>query len=159
MARSQLSAQLARRVDAEDVVQSAYRSFFCGARDGRYRYQRAGDLWQLLVSITLHKLGDQARHHNAAKRRLAAEQGVGNADSLFGMEDVAGREPSPLEAAALVDEVQEIMRRLPPQQQRVLELRLQGHNLYEIAQETHCCQRTVSRILERLKCELGQRKT
>jgi len=31
-----LSSQLARRFDPEDVVQSAYRSFFVGARDGRY---------------------------------------------------------------------------------------------------------------------------
>ena len=36
VAGARLSARMARRIDAEDVVQSAYRSFFCKARDGRY---------------------------------------------------------------------------------------------------------------------------
>src|SRR5271163_4177723 len=54
--RSRLSGRIARRLDPEDVVQSAYRSFFGGTRDGRYVPHRGGDLWQLLVVITLHKL-------------------------------------------------------------------------------------------------------
>ena len=44
LARGQLSDKLARRVDPEDVVQSAYRSFFAGARADRYVLQRSGDL-------------------------------------------------------------------------------------------------------------------
>src|SRR5947209_1095765 len=55
LARTRLSARLARHVDPEDVVQSAYRSFFSGARSDRYALRRSGDLWRLLVSITLHK--------------------------------------------------------------------------------------------------------
>src|SRR6516162_8959719 len=70
LARSRLSAQVARRLDAEDVVQSAYRSFFEGARDGRYAIHHSGDLWRLLAAITLHKTKHQARHHHAAKRSV-----------------------------------------------------------------------------------------
>src|SRR5436305_1291848 len=63
LARSRLSARLARRIDPEDVVQSAYRSFFGDTRAGRYDVGRAGDLWQLLVTITLHKVQLQVKRN------------------------------------------------------------------------------------------------
>src|SRR5688572_10742761 len=56
LARSRLAARLAQRIDAEDVVMSAYRSFFVAARQGRFELERGGDLWRLLVEVTLHKL-------------------------------------------------------------------------------------------------------
>src|SRR5690242_9071558 len=55
LARSRLASRVAKRADPEDIVLSAYRSFFVGARNGKYALQRSGDLWRLLVSITLHK--------------------------------------------------------------------------------------------------------
>ncbi len=74
LARCHLSQKLARRVDAEDVVQSAYRSFFTGARTNRYQLQRSGDLWQLLAAITLHKLQHQLARHTADKTGAAARR-------------------------------------------------------------------------------------
>src|SRR5262245_5701318 len=47
LARSQLSGQLAHRIDPEDVVQSVCRCFFADTREGRYELQRGGDLWRL----------------------------------------------------------------------------------------------------------------
>src|SRR5688500_11705129 len=60
LARSRLAAGLAARVDPEDIVQSAYRSFFVAARQGRFTVQASDDLWRLLVEVTLHKLYRQA---------------------------------------------------------------------------------------------------
>src|SRR5271165_5672841 len=74
LVRSRLSSKLARRLDPEDVLQSAYRSFFAGARAGRYELKRGGDLWRLLVAITLHKLQDQADYHGAGKRNINIEK-------------------------------------------------------------------------------------
>jgi len=37
-----------------------------GGKDGRCEVQRGGDLWQLLVTITLHKLHDQVKRHRRA---------------------------------------------------------------------------------------------
>ena len=75
--RSQLSEKVARRVDPEDVVQSAYKSFFAGALDDRYVLQRTGDLWHLLAAITLHKLHHQVRRHTAETRSVEREAGFG----------------------------------------------------------------------------------
>src|SRR5262245_13855050 len=66
LARSRLPAALARRIDAEDVVQSVYRSFFTAADDGHYALPQGGDLWRLLVTITLHKVYYQVKHNQAA---------------------------------------------------------------------------------------------
>lgn len=70
LARSRLAARLATRVDAEDIVMSAYRSFFVAARQGRFELERGGDLWRLLVEVTLHKLYRSAAHHHAQRRSI-----------------------------------------------------------------------------------------
>jgi RNA polymerase sigma-70 factor (ECF subfamily) len=155
LARSRLSEKLSQRVDPEDVLQSAYRSFFAGVRDGRYALERGGDLWQLLVSITLHKLRDQVKHHEAAKRAVDAEQGFGSENSLFGLQPhLLANVPSPAEAVALTDQVERLMLQLQPVQRRMLEMRLQGYNLEEIAAETQRGVSTVRRALDGIKEQL-----
>jgi len=89
LARSRLSASLAARVDAEDIVQSAWRSFFTAARAGQFPVERGGDLWRLLVEVTLHKLYRQAARHQAQLRSVRREQSL--ADSAA----AAAIEPTP----------------------------------------------------------------
>jgi len=55
-ARDRLSARIRGRVDAEDVVQSAYRSFFKTTRAGGFSFERWRAVWLLLVAITMNKL-------------------------------------------------------------------------------------------------------
>src|SRR5262245_10269770 len=74
LARSRLSSRVNRRVDAEDVVLSAYRSFFAGASAGRFEVERGGDLWRLLVSLTLRKLYRQVKHNSRQKRAVQRER-------------------------------------------------------------------------------------
>src|SRR5262245_43312367 len=74
LARSRLAAQLASRVDPEDIVMSAYRSFFIAARDGKFHVQHGDDLWRLLVEVTLHKLYHAANRHLADRRSVNREQ-------------------------------------------------------------------------------------
>ncbi len=155
LARSRLSARLGQRIDPEDVVQSAYRSFFADSRAGRYDLQCGTDLWHLLLTITLHKLQCQVQHHSAQKRAVAQEQSFGSEDSLHGIQAyVAAHGPSPVEAVALIDEVEHIMRPLSPPQRRIVELRLQGHQLGEIAAALSCSLSTVRRVLDDLKHQL-----
>jgi RNA polymerase sigma factor (sigma-70 family) len=155
LASSRLSSKLSHRVDAEDVVQSAYRSFFRGARNGQYEVQCGDDLWQLLVVITLHKLQFQVRSHQARKRSAERDQHLGTSDNLFGLQaSLLARDPSPVEAASLADELEQLMRGLDPLQRRMVELRLQGCDLDEIATATERCQRTVRRTLDEIKQRL-----
>src|SRR5262249_62295502 len=73
LARSRLARSLAARVDPEDVVQSAYRSFFLLARDEEVLVRESGDLWRLLVRITLRKVCRSARRHRAHCRSVERE--------------------------------------------------------------------------------------
>src|SRR5262245_12791504 len=96
LAKKRLSAKLAQRVDAEDVVQSVYRSFFADVRDGRYDIRRGGDLWHLLVTITLHKLQHQVTRGTAKKRSVERECSFSSEESLVGLQaHIRAHDPSP----------------------------------------------------------------
>jgi RNA polymerase sigma-70 factor (ECF subfamily) len=156
LARSRLPAKLASRTDPEDVVQSVYRSFFTAAREGRYDVPHGGDLWRLLVRITFHKLYRQLEHNTAGKRAVEREQPGGDGLGPGGIPGhLLARDPSPVEAVALADELEHFMRGLEPLERRLMELRLQGYNVEEIAADTQLALRTVYRILERVKHQLA----
>jgi RNA polymerase sigma factor (sigma-70 family) len=155
LARRRLSRRVAARFDADDVVQSAYRSFFHHARDGEYSLGRSGDLWRLLASIILHKLVKQLDRHTAAKRTVQRETRADS--STLRTLELACTDPSPDEAVALADELQHIFSGLTPLERKVFELRLQGHELQEMAAKVGKSERTVRRILATLKQLLAAR--
>src|SRR5436309_405591 len=70
---------------------------------------------------------------------------------------LVAREPTPLEAAALLDELRCVLAPLSPVQRRIVELRLQGHEVEEIATSVQRSARTVRRTLARLGEELERR--
>jgi len=158
LARSRLSQKLTARVDAEDVVQSVYRSFFRNARAGRYELEQSGDLWRLLASITVNKVRDQAKRHTQQKRTVDRESampdGDGSAES-FGR--LIADEPSPEAAAMLIEEMEQVMIQLDQSQGKILELRLQGYIVEDIASMMHCSERTVRRKLDRIETFLTGR--
>jgi RNA polymerase sigma-70 factor (ECF subfamily) len=139
LARTRLSGKLSRRVDPEDIVQSAYRSFFRSAEEGKFELHQSGDLWSLLVAITLNKLRMQARRHQAEKRSLKAEESimVGAGSVMMAPERLA-EEPQAHEVAALTEQLELVMSDLDQRQRQILELRLAGHFIEEIADKVEC---------------------
>jgi RNA polymerase sigma-70 factor (ECF subfamily) len=148
MVRWQIAPSLQKRLDPEDAVHSAYRSFFVRARQGQFTLERSGELWKLLVTITLNKLRRQIAHHRARKRAAGKDRPLDEA-VLSASEIAAG--PSPLEALAAADELQSIMGKLSPLQRQVLKLRLQEGRWDEIAATTGRSERTVRRALEEIR--------
>src|SRR5437588_6753986 len=65
LAEGHLSRRLAGRVGGEDVVQSVFRTFFRRCARGEFRVDSPGQLWRLLVTLTLRKARAQARRHLA----------------------------------------------------------------------------------------------
>jgi RNA polymerase sigma factor (sigma-70 family) len=155
LARSRLSSRLARRVDPEDIVLSVYRSFFDGARAGRFALNRGGDLWRLLAAITKHKLLRQARHQSAGRRSIDIEVPLEEADERRILQQRV--EPTAEDAIALADELEWVFAQLNGVGRRVLELRLQGTELAQIARDTGRSQRTIRRTLAHLRGLLAQR--
>src|SRR4051794_29844109 len=60
LARGRFNRVLSRKVDPEDVVQSAFKSFFVRHREGKLEVGDSGGLWNLLTLITLRKCADRA---------------------------------------------------------------------------------------------------
>lgn len=157
LARNQLSPKLRRRVDPDDVVQSAYRSFFAKTREGRYTVDDSGGLWPLLAAITLSKVRKQVEFNRAQKRSTSREASVDRAGG-FGIEpELTARTPEPLDVICAVEELDRLMEGLSETHRNILELRLQHRSIDEIAEEVGRSERTVRRVLENLREELDGR--
>lgn len=151
LADQHLSRKLAGRVDGEDVVQSVFRTFFRRGNEGEFRIDGSAQLWQLLVKITILKARAKARYHTAAMRDAAVEQADG-----FAAFDLASCEPGPDDAVALVEQVEVLLRDLPPLYGQLLGLRLQGRNVTEVADELNVSRQTVHRALNLLQDRLTE---
>lgn len=149
LARGRINSSLAARVDPEDVVQSAFHSFFRRLRNGEFRTDEADGLWHLLVRITVCKTLRQIEFHRAGKRDPGRETAAGDgADERW--RAVLSREPSPAEALALQDELEQFLRRLEPEERQIVEMRLAGQDVEEISRKLGTYNRRVRRVLERI---------
>lgn len=152
LARSRISERLAARIEAEDVVQSVFRTFFGHIQEHRFTFDQENDLWKLLVSMTLNKLRNKVDWHTAAKRDVSVERPMSGGNSSFPSAfDVDGESPSPEAVVAFLDLLEHFMNDLRENDRMVLEMRLQGLKQEEIAEKMGCTERTVRRTLERIR--------
>jgi RNA polymerase sigma-70 factor (ECF subfamily) len=162
LARRRYGAALRHRLDSEEVVQSAYKSFFLRHREGKLRVESWDGLWGLLTLITLRKCSDRAEYFRAGKRdmrrEVIAEAGPGEGDSW---REGIDREPTPHEAAVLRETVEQLLRELPESQRPIVQMSLQGYTAQEISQQLGRAERSVRRLREqvRLKLERLQEET
>ena len=149
LARSRLSPRLASRFDPEDIVQSAFRSFFRNACGGRYELRQSRDLWRLLAAVTMNKLQRQVERHMALRRTVLSESSRRH--------EALSHDPSPEEAAILVEETELLMSRLSARYRQILQLRLQGFSIEETSKQVDCTERTVHRAMEFVRNLLEER--
>jgi RNA polymerase sigma-70 factor (ECF subfamily) len=154
LAQQYLSSKVAARVDEEDVVQSVFRTFFNRSAKGEFRIDSKAELWQLLVKITVMKARAKGRQHTAAKRDVRAER---SGDEWLLL--AAAREPGPEEAAVLLDQIEVLLKGLPPLHCQVLQLRLEGHRVADIAAQLGVSRHTVYRALDLLEERLNRTRS
>ncbi len=149
VADRQLSQQLKRRVDAEDVVQSACRTFFRRVQHGEFEFNDRDDLWRLLLTITLNKARMQARFHGRARRGLGKEQSLeGDLVSQTQSFDQA------IKDVDFADSLDVIFEKLDDEQCEILRRLLDGETQEQIANAIGCSQRTVRRMQVRIREQL-----
>jgi RNA polymerase sigma factor (sigma-70 family) len=127
--------------DAEDVVQSAFRTFISTADNGHYDLPDGRDLWGLLVAIALNKLRSRTRYETARKRS-----------------PTGGRVEAPVvenEGNEAVD-VRDVLERLPPEERELVELRVAGYVVGDIARRVGRSKRTVERQLQSCRDTLAR---
>jgi len=149
IAEQHLARKLAPRLDGADVVQSVFRTFFRRCADGQFHIDGSGQLWRLLVKITLLKARAKGRFHTAAQRDINAE----SADAAW-LGEVVAAEPGPADGAALVDLIETLVRDLPDTYRDILNQRLEGYGITEIAAHLNLSRRTIQRALNLLQDRL-----
>jgi RNA polymerase sigma-70 factor (ECF subfamily) len=156
LARRQMDDRLAGKVGAEDVVQSAFKSFFVRQRAGELDIGNWQGLWGLLTLITLRKVADRAAYHRAGKRDLARELPPPRGEQAPAWQQAIDQGPGPEEAAVLAETVESLMRDLDGDERPVLELSLQGYSAAEISERLGRAERSVRRLRERIRKRLEQ---
>jgi RNA polymerase sigma-70 factor (ECF subfamily) len=146
LARAQTAPNLSARFDPEDVVQSVFRTFFRRASKGFYNVPPGEQLWQLLLVLALNKVRSLATFHRAQRRDIRR---TANLDVRSG-----ARDDSPAQVLQLV--IREVLGAWPPVQQRMVELRIEGHEVAYIAEATCRSKRTVERVLQRFRQRLSE---
>ncbi|NUQ65639.1 MAG: sigma-70 family RNA polymerase sigma factor [Pirellulales bacterium] len=154
IAEQWIDAKLGRRVEADDIVQSVFQTFFRRTHEGEYQIDHSGALWKLLVQITLNKVRKQAERHHAAKRDVASEvcPDIERLNPEF-----FARDPSHEEVAAFLDELEFLTTGLVDPEPEIVRLCLEGYSAAEIATEVGCTRWTVRRVLARVGERLQRR--
>jgi RNA polymerase sigma-70 factor (ECF subfamily) len=149
LARANTSTHLARRVDAEDIVQSVFRVFFAAACQGLYDVPAGDDLWKLLLVIALNKIRAEGVFHRAAKRDVRATAELDRLDPSAEPEDDDEFATSFLRLV-----VRDTLEQLSAFERRLIELRMEGYEVAEIAQLVGRSKRTVERGLQQARTRL-----
>ena len=154
LAHRHIGAGLRHKVDPEDVVQSAYKSFFFRYGAGNLEVVNWKSLWGLLTLITVRKCAERAGYHRAECRDVAREVSLPRGDEATAWMDPLGREPTPLEAAVLNETVEQLLDGLDEEDRPILELSLQGHTTREISERLGRAERTVRLLRESVRHRL-----
>jgi RNA polymerase sigma-70 factor (ECF subfamily) len=153
LARRQFAGRLGRRIDAEDVVQSAFKSFFVRHRQGKLRVGGENALWGLLTLITLRKCADRAEYLRAQRRDVMREVSAGEAPGQT-WELAFNREPTPQQAAILAETIEHLHGAVDADERPVLELSLEGYTAVEISLRLGRALRTIQRLREQIRRRL-----
>ena len=145
LADHRLLPSLARKTDADDILQTTFFEFFQKAKRNEVHWQERGDLWRLLASIAIHHVGRQAEHYRAAKRDLSREANLTN--QIMGSvndEEIAMKMEQLIEPFLNDDSMLAA----------IVGGRLAGKTIVEVADETGKSERTIRRKLEQVKLAL-----
>lgn len=149
LAKSKTASSLSTRFDPEDVVQSVFRTFFRRAAAGLYEVPPGDQLWQLFLVLALNKVRALGVYHRAKKRDVSRTKGSANIEAYSGV-----TQEGPLQILSLV--IEEITGQLPEVQQQMIQLRIEGYELTQIAERTDRSLRTVERVLQKFRRRLAQ---
>ena len=149
LAEQHCKGELAGRFDADDVVQSVFRTFFEGVRKQAYDVPAGGEIWGLLMVLALNKVRNLADYHRARKRDVRQTTQLPDDPRHLLAKDG--------DAAVLLKMVlDEQMAGLPESNQQIIRMRIEGYEIGEIAAGTGRSRRTVERVLQDFRGRLSQ---
>ena len=143
----EMNRRFRRKEDPEDVVQSAFRTFYRRNAKGEFHIDSSVDLWRLLETITRHKILKHVEKLGTGKRDTRREEYPEG-------DDLRGQAPTPEEAAIAADLMEEALTGLDETYVNVLHMRLQKCTEEEIAAKLGCTRSFVRTKLNRIRDRL-----
>lgn len=146
------SAELAAKVEPEDIVQSVFRTFFRRVENGQYDVPEGEDIWKLLMVITLNKIRAVVAHNRAAKRDMRRTR----SEAL--MEDALAQasDRDEMALATLQIVIDELLSDQIEVNRLIIRQRIEGYDILEIAENVNRSKRTVERVLQEFRARLAQ---
>ena len=141
--RCRLPADLASRMEAEDVVQSVFRRFISRYASGGYSVPEGSELWSLLFVMALNKIREECSYHRAARRSTQRSSAI---DPV----DLAG-DSGEWTSLHLQMSIEELLSPLSADRRAAVELRLAGHDVAGIADRVGRSKRTIERYLQEFR--------
>jgi len=149
LANRQVYDDIASQVDHEGIVQSVFRTFFRRASLGQYDVGEKDGLWKLLLVITLNKIRSTGYFNRAAMRDARKTRPM----SDEALRTVPGSDVD-LALVHLRMTIEELIGKLPVDHQQIILLRIDGHEVNEIATRSGRAKRSVERILQQFRSRL-----
>ena len=152
-----LGDALRAKVDADDVVQSAYRTFFMRLRRGQFELTNWSSMWGLLVRITVRKCARKAEFYHAQQRDVGQEMQMAVGNSSLGIFAADGVQPAPEEPTMMAEIIENLISGLTkPYERQVVYRLLEGWSVQDISADVGRAEYTVRRVVGRIKCRLEQ---
>ena len=142
-----ISVPVKQRFDEQDIAQSAFRSFARQMHEQDFEFDNRNDVANLLFAIAANKAKEKARYHLRQKRGIDQEVYISHLANL----DRA--EPTPDEQVAF-NEIFELIGAFAEDEQKIIQLRMEGHSQQDIAVQLRCSERTVRRKLKVIQKQL-----
>lgn len=147
-----LAPRLKTRLDAEDITQSAFRSFFRRESAGEFAIDSSADLWKLLAAIARNKALQRIRAERSLKRDVGAE--VSAARNDVELAAVADR-VNPVDSIAICElielAVQELDQRGEIRKIEILRLLMIGVRKKDICDQLETTYATIDRAIENIR--------
>jgi RNA polymerase sigma-70 factor (ECF subfamily) len=135
VARVLLGPALRPYLDSMDLVQSVHRALLLGLQQAQFEFSSPEKLVHLALKMVRRKA---AQHWRKLRRQQRRDTGANPASDWTGLLTSLGSpEPDPARAAQSRDQVEHLLHSLSSEDRQLLELRLDGYRLVEIADRLH----------------------
>jgi RNA polymerase sigma-70 factor (ECF subfamily) len=155
VAYRRLDNSVRQKIDADDIVQSAFRTFFIRCRQGKFDLPAWGNLWAVLVQITARKCGRKSEYFRAQQRSVKREVHLNAGESSDREYALHSHEIPPHEQAVMDEIIGQILDDMTKPQHQTIALRLlEGTDIPSISAELGCTEYTVRRVMQKIRQRL-----
>jgi RNA polymerase sigma-70 factor (ECF subfamily) len=147
LVEKEINQRYKRREEPEDIVQSAFRTFYRRNAQGEFHIDSSADLWRLLETIARRKLLKHIEYHDAEKRNPGAEEYLETVEFFT-------KAPTAEEVVIAADLMEMALAGLDETYVKVFHMRLNNCTEEEIAQKLGTTRAFVRGKLNRLRNRL-----